>query len=276
MIINSNPIGVFDSGVGGLSLLWCIRELLPGEDLIYIADSRYAPYGNRSREYIENRSLALSEFLIEQKAKAIVVACNTATAAAISKMRLIFPVPIIGMEPGVKPAISITRTGTIGILATTETLRSEKFQNLISRFCNECEIVTQDCPGLVEQVEKMDLSGSGTLKMVRKYVSALLEKGADTIVLGCTHYLFLTPIIEKVTGKDITVIDTGAAVAREVARRLLESGFLADNNKIGTEQFWTSGRLENIQAVIERLWRGKVTVRSLPELLRNNAQLLRR
>jgi glutamate racemase len=261
----TNPIGVFDSGVGGLSLLRCIREQLPGENLIYIADSRYAPYGNRSKEYIENRSLALSEFLIEQKAKAIVVACNTATAAAISKMRSIFPVPIIGMEPGVKPALSITRTGTVGILATTETIRSEKFQNLISRFCNECEIVTQDCPGLVEQVEKMDLSGPDTLKMVRKYVSALLEKGADTIVLGCTHYLFLTKVIKKVAGKDITVIDTGNAVAREVVRRLLESGLMAENNKTGKEQFWTSGIVENNQVIINRLWGDKVIVRSLPE-----------
>jgi glutamate racemase len=193
------------------------------------------------------------------------VACNTATAAAISKMRSIFNVPIIGMEPGVKPALSITGTGVIGILATTETLKSEKFQNLISRFSNECEIVTQDGSGLVEQVEKMDLSGPDTLKMVRKYVSILLEKGADTIVLGCTHYLFLTPVIEKIVGKDITVIDTGVAVAREVVRRLGESGLLTENNRKGTEQFWTSGTLENTQAVIERLWGDKVMVRALPE-----------
>ncbi len=264
MFDNSNPIGVFDSGVGGLSVLRCIREQLPAEDLIYIADSRYAPYGNKSREYIEDRSLALSQFLIDKNAKAIVVACNTATAAAIAKMRSLFQVPIIGMEPGVKPALSVTKTGVMGILATTETLRSEKFHNLISRFCNECEIVTQDCPGLVEQVEKMDLTGHETLEMVNKYLSVLLKKGADTIVLGCTHYLFLVPLIEEITGGNIRVIDTGAAVAREVVRRLRESGLLNENNRTGTEQFWTSNTPENTQAVIERLWGKSVKVRALP------------
>lgn len=265
MNCNGNPVGVFDSGVGGLSLLKNIREQLPGEDLIYIADSGFAPYGNRSKEYIENRCLTLSDFLLEKNVKAIVVACNTATAAAISKMRSIYTVPVVGMEPGVKPAISLTKTGTIGILATTETLKSEKFQNLVNRFCHECEIVTRDCPGLVEQVEKMDLSGSSTLEMVKKYLSALLEKGADTIVLGCTHYLFLTPLIEKITGPDIRVIDTGTAVARELTRRLRESGILAENSRTGTEQFWTSGIPENIQAVIERLWNAKVEVKPLPQ-----------
>ncbi len=263
MTVNSDPIGVFDSGVGGLSLLRCIREQLPFENLIYIADSGYAPYGNRSKEYIENRSLTLTEFLVKQKVKAVVVACNTATAAAIAKIRSMYDIPVIGMEPGVKPAISVTRSGTIGILATTETLRSEKFSNLMNRFCKECRIVTQDCPGLVEQVEKMDLSGPQTLKMVNHYLSPVLEKGADTIVLGCTHYLFLVPLIEKITEKEVRVIDTGMAVTREVIRRLNEAGLLADNNRKGSEQFWTSGELSHARAVMERLWGKGVTVRAL-------------
>ena len=195
---NIDPIGVFDSGVGGLSLLQCIREELPCEDIIYIADSGYAPYGDKSSEYIEKRSLAIVEFLVEQKAKAIVVACNTATAAAINKMRSIYSLPIIGMEPGVKPAISVTKSGTIGILATTETINSEKFRVLTERFCNNCEIITQACPGLVEKVEQISITDNETHKMVEKYVDALISKGADTIVLGCTHYLFLTNIIRKI------------------------------------------------------------------------------
>ncbi|MBN2419551.1 MAG: glutamate racemase, partial [Deltaproteobacteria bacterium] len=185
--INTQPVGVFDSGVGGLSLLRCIREELSNEDLIYVADSAYAPYGDKPVEYIEKRSFAISRFLIEQKAKAIAVACNTATAVAIAKMRSAFSLPIIGMEPGVKPAIAASQSKTVGIMATTETLKSEKFRLLTDRFCNECNIVTQACPGLVEQVESIDLSDGKTIELLEKYVGALLSKGADIIVLGCTH-----------------------------------------------------------------------------------------
>lgn len=262
---NSNPIGVFDSGVGGLSLLQCIREELPCEDIIYIADSRYAPYGDKSSDYIERRSIAISEFLAVQKAKAIVVACNTATAAAIKRMREIHTLPIIGMEPGVKPAISITKSGTVGILATTETLKSEKFSVLTERFRNDCKIITQACPGLVEKVEQIDLSDNETVKLLEKYVGTLTAKGADTIVLGCTHYLFLTDIIRKIAGEDIKVIDTGKAVAKEVYRRLKEANILSANNRKGREYFFTSGDTVKIKKIINQLWKKDVEVRSLPE-----------
>ena len=262
---NIDPIGVFDSGVGGLSLLQCIREELPCEDIIYIADSGYAPYGDKSSEYIEKRSLAIVEFLVEQKAKAIVVACNTATAAAINKMRSIYSLPIIGMEPGVKPAISVTKSGTIGILATTETINSEKFRVLTERFCNNCEIITQACPGLVEKVEQISITDNETHKMVEKYVDALISKGADTIVLGCTHYLFLTNIIRKIAGKDINVIDTGKAVAKEVCRRLNESNIMSANNRKGRDHFWTSGDTDKIKKIINQLWNENSEVKALPE-----------
>lgn len=262
---NMDPIGVFDSGVGGLSLLQCIREELPGEDIIYIADSRYAPYGDKSSGYIEKRSLAIAEFLVEQEAKAIVVACNTATAAAINKMRSIYSLPIVGMEPGVKPAISVTKSGVIGILATTETISSEKFRVLTERFCNDCEIITQACPGLVEKVEQISFADNETQKMVEKYVDALISRGVDTIVLGCTHYLFLTDIISKIAGEDINVIDTGKAVAKEVLRRLNESNIMSGNNRKGRTHFWTSGDTDKIKKIIKQLWNENSEVKSLPE-----------
>ncbi len=260
----THPIGVFDSGVGGLSLLRCIREELPEEDLIYVADSGYAPYGDKSSEYIEKRSFAVTEFLVEQKAKAIVVACNTATAAAIAKMRTLFDLPIIGMEPGVKPAIAASQSKTVGIMATTETLKSEKFRLLTDRFCNDCNIVTQACPGLVEQVEQYDLSDRKTIELLERYVGALLTKGADIIVLGCTHYLFLADLIREIAGKDIKVIDTGLAVAKEVGRRLKEADILLNLNKNGNEKFWTSGNIINTGRIIKQLWNEDAVVEPLP------------
>ena len=262
---NLNPIGVFDSGVGGLSVLKCIREKLPNEDLLYIADSSYAPYGNKERSYIEDRSVLLTRFLLGQKAKAIVVACNTATAVAISTLRSMFSLPIIGMEPGVKPAVSVTKTGTIGIMATRETLKSAKFNTLISQFCNNVKITTQDCPGLVEQIEKTDFSGKITQELVEKYVLSLLEKGADTIVLGCTHFLFIAPLIEKIIGKNVVVIDTGAAVAREVSRRLQDAGLLTNSNNNGSERFWISGDKEDTKKIINHLWHKEAFIEILPD-----------
>ncbi len=260
----TKPVGVFDSGVGGLSLLRCIREELPGEDLIYVADSGYTPYGDKPSEYIEKRSFAISEFLVEQNAKAIVVACNTATAAAIAKMRENFHLPIIGMEPGVKPAIAASQNKTVGIMATTETLRSEKFRLLTGRFSNDCNIVTQACPGLVEQVERIDIPARKTVELLEKYVGALLAKGADIIVLGCTHYLFLADLIREIAGKDVMVIDTGVAVAREVRRRLEEADILSGAGKSGNEKFWTTGDIKNTGRIIRQLWDEDAVVNPLP------------
>jgi glutamate racemase len=262
---NARPVGVFDSGVGGLSVLRCMREKLPHEDFLYVADSGYAPYGDKPVEYIEKRAFAITEFLTGEGAKAIVVACNTATAAAIAKLRSAFDIPIIGMEPGVKPAIGATQCKIVGIMATTETLKSEKFRLLVKRFCNDCTIVTQPCPGLVEQVEQFDLGGKKTCELVERYAGRLLEKGVDVIVLGCTHYPFLSGIIQKIAGNGVKIIDTGVAVAREVRRRLETAGILADRSDAGVETFWTSGDVNNVQNIIRQLWRCDAVVRPLIE-----------
>ena len=261
---NTDPIGVFDSGVGGVSVLRCIREELPHEHLIYIADSGYAPYGDKPREYIEQRSILLTRFLLEQKVKAVVVACNTATAAAIHTLRAQYPLPIVGMEPGLKPALSLTRAGVVGILATRMTLGSPKFEDLVNRFGRNCKLVVQDCPGLVEQVEQMDLSGPKTREMTQRYVSALLDQGADTIVLGCTHYPFLTPLIQDIVGMEVPIIDTGAAVAKEVSRRLREAQLLSQDDQPGTEVFWTTDQKNGTARVIQNLWPKPVRVENLP------------
>jgi glutamate racemase len=260
----SHPIGVFDSGVGGLSVLRDIRRELWNEDLIYVADSSHAPYGDKSAEYIEARAISIVEFLLQQSAKAIVVACNTATSAAVAALRARFRVPIIAMEPAVKPAVAQTQSGVIGVLATRRTVASENFLNLLQRFGNATEIVVQPCPGLAEQVEAGDLAGLKTRSLLQQYIQPLLEKGADTIVLGCTHYPFLENTIQTMIGPNIAIIDPGEAIARELRRRLTHAGGLSTNPNQGAERFWTSACPENAQAVISQLWQMEVEVKSLP------------
>ncbi len=260
----ANPIGVFDSGVGGLSVLREIRRALPGEDLLYVADSAHAPYGDKSQQFIEDRSIAISEFLVSRNVKAIVVACNTATGAAIATLRSRFSVPIIAMEPAVKPAAANTKTGVIGVLATSRTLASDNFVKLFARYGTDVEILGQACPGLVEQVEAGDLSGDKTRLLLEQYVLPLLERDADTIVLGCTHYPFLAPLIQEIAGSRVAVIDSAAAVARQLRRRLEVNNLLADAARAGTECFWTSGALDKAKPLVSQLWQADVEVWTLP------------
>ena len=257
------PIGIFDSGVGGLSVLRHIRAQLPQERLLYVADSAHAPYGGKSPQEIQARSLAVSEFLVDQGAKALVVACNTATAAAISALRARFALPVIGMEPAVKPAVAATRSGVVGVLATTGTLQSAQFAALLESYGKNVQVVTQGCPGLVECVERGELDSAQTRALLQGYLAPLLAAGADTLVLGCTHYPFLRPLLEELTGNKIALIDTGAAVARQVERRLDEAGIRNAGTAAGTLHFWTSGDPVQGQAVVEMLW-GAATVEPLP------------
>ncbi len=216
----SRAIGVFDSGVGGLSVLHHIRQTLPNERLIYVADSGHVPYGDKSPAYIEKRSHALARFLVSQGADAIVIACNTATAAAVSSLRSQFSIPIVGMEPAVKPAVAATRSGVVGVLATIGTLESARFAALLEKYAGTVEIVTQGCPGLVEQVELGELHSARTRELVARYTAPLIARGADTLILGCTHYPFLAPLIREMVGDGIALVDTGAAVARQLQRRI--------------------------------------------------------
>jgi len=261
----SGAIGVFDSGVGGLSVLRHIRQLLPNERLIYVADSAHVPYGDKSREYIEQRSITISRFLQQQGADAIVIACNTASAAAAAKLRNQFNIPIIAMEPAVKPAVAASRNGIVGVLATTGTLASARFAALLAKYAGSVEIITQGCPGLVEQVERGDLSGAETRKLIEQYTAPLLAAGADTLILGCTHYPFLTSLITEVAGSEIALIETGAAVARQLQRRLQEELPMRMPAAQPSVQLWTSGDVEQAKAVIPALWQGDIVVFDLPQ-----------
>ncbi|MGR9013702.1 MAG: glutamate racemase [Gammaproteobacteria bacterium] len=260
----TNPIGVFDSGVGGLSVLHDIRRALPNENLLYVADSIHAPYGDKSQQFIEARSIAISEFLVGRNAKAIVVACNTATGAAVTALRSRFSVPIIAMEPAVKPAAVNTKSGVIGVLATSRTLVSDNFVQLFAQYGADVEILGQACPGLVEQVEAGDLSGDKTRLLLEQYVLPLLERGADTLVLGCTHYPFLAPLIREMAGPSVSVIDSAAAVARQLYKRLEAGNLLVDADRVGSECFWTSGSLDKLRPLVAHLWQADVEVCALP------------
>lgn len=261
---NNAPIGVFDSGVGGLSVLREIRRELPAEDLIYVADSGYAPYGDRPEDYVRGRALAIMEFLRAQDVKAVVVACNTATGIAVDALRARYTQPIVAIEPAVKPAVAQTRSRVVGVLATTQTLAGQKFAKLVSTYAGDVEVLTQACPGLVEQVERGALTSTSTRSLVEQYLRPLLEKGADAIVLGCTHYPFVSDLIREVAGPSVSIIDSAGPVAREVRRRLQVTGLLAPESRIGTETFWTTGSPEQVAAVIEQLWSSKVDVRPMP------------
>lgn len=261
--MNGAPIGIFDSGVGGLSVLRHIRAELPHEALLYVADSAHAPYGGKTPQLIQARSLALAEFLLEQGAKALVVACNTATAAAIGMLRERFDLPVIGMEPAVKPAVAATRSGVVGVLATTGTLKSAQFAALLENYGRNVRVVTQGCPGLVECVERGELEAPRTRALLAGYIQPLLDAGADTLVLGCTHYPFLRPLIEELTEGGVALIDTGAAVARQVRRRVEEAALATSSGSPGNVFFWTSGDLVQSREVIGALW-GTATVALLP------------
>jgi glutamate racemase len=261
--LTDNPVGVFDSGVGGLSVLREIRNELPGEDLLYVADSGYAPYGDRPREVIQARAAAIAQFLLDRGAKAVVVACNTASGVAIDMLRAQFSAPLIAIEPAVKPAAAMTRSGVVGILATTQTLSSAKFSRLLASYSDQVTFIAQPCPGLVEQVEKGDLAGHATRSLVERFVLPLLEQGADTLVLGCTHYPFLEPVIRSVAGPTVSIIDPAVAVARELRRRLQAHDLLSDGARAGADRFWTSGAPDDVRAVVNLLWMNPVDVQPL-------------
>ena len=219
-------IGIFDSGVGGLSVFREIVRILPEEKYIYWSDNAHCPYGEKSRNYIIDRARAVTSFLIEQGADIIVVACNTATAAAISTLREEFPVPFIGMEPAVKPAAQATRSGVVGVLATAGTLKATKYIDTRAKWARDVKIVEHIGQGFVELVEKGNVSGPEAESIVEKSVRPLIEAGADTIVLGCTHYPFLAETIMKAAGTPVTLIDPAPAVAKHLMEVMQENGLI--------------------------------------------------
>ena len=260
---NQAAIGVFDSGLGGISVLHEIRHLLPYESLIYIADSAHVPYGEKSAEFIVQRSIAISEFLLAQPVKAIVVACNTATAAAVTELRQRWPdVLIVGMEPAVKPAVQASKNGKIGVLATTGTLRSARFVALLERYASDVEVLTQPCPGLVELIEAGELNSPATRALLQTYVEPLLAADCDTLILGCTHYPLIKPLLRGLVSESVQLIDTGAAVARRLQSELGKQGLLAEPQD-PVDCFYGSGDVQKTQYTLELLWSNQQKVRAL-------------
>lgn len=254
MPVPAAPIGVFDSGVGGLSVLRELRGLLPAEDFIYYADSAHCPYGGKPQAAILARSVAISEELLAAGCKLIVVACNTATIAAVEHLRASYPVPFVGMEPAVKPACALTRTGVVGVLATGAALAGEKFHQLVAQHAAGVRVITQPCPGLVECVESGDLDGPRVRELLLRYLEPLRAAGADVLVLGCTHYPFLRPLIQQLAGPSVQLLDTGAAVARQTRRIMEREGLLITDVGHGKLEWRTSsGDSTKLAPIVRRL-----------------------
>ncbi|HPW97969.1 MAG TPA: glutamate racemase [Flavobacterium sp.] len=247
-MINNNPIGLFDSGIGGTSIWKEIHDLLPNENTIYLADSKNAPYGQKSKEEIVQLSIKNTEFLLNQNCKIIVVACNTATTNAIKELRAKYDVPFIGIEPAIKPAALNSSTNTIGILATKGTLNSELFHQTLEKF-QETKIIEQIGHGLVTLIENGELNSIETKNLLKTYLKPMIEANIDYLVLGCSHYPYLIPQIKKIIPTKIKIIDSGEAVARQTKNVLVEKSILNLENKLGKAVFYTNANpkvLENI------------------------------
>lgn len=249
-------IAVFDSGMGGVSVLNEIHKLMPAEDIIYFADSGYCPYGPRPLEIVRKRVHSITDFLLEQGAKAIVIACNAACTAALDTSRQRYPrLPIIGIEPAIKPAVEVTTNKKIGILSTELTLSGNRIANLIEKFGSGVQFFKMPAPDLVTLVERGLLSGEETDAALRKYLTPLFDAGIDTLTLSCTHFPFLIPAIEKIAfGRKITIIDNGPAVARQTRRLLTEKKLLNDKTHSGRVKFFTTGDNEAVTRVLASLW----------------------
>lgn len=259
---NTSPIGIFDSGVGGLSVLQHIRKLLPNELLIYVADSGYAPYGCRDDSYIEERSRVITEYLLQLGVKIIVIACNTATASIIEKFRSRYGIPFVGVEPGVKPAAGLTKNHKVGVLATSGTLKSERYEILQQRFSEQADFYNVACPGLADQVETGMLESQQINDLLNSYLDSVLEQNVDTLVLGCTHYSFLNDQIRAYIGDELSLVDTSQAVAEQVKRILTQHGLL-NSHRMGHTSYYTTGSISETKQAISRLLKHAVVVNKL-------------
>lgn len=245
-------IGLFDSGSGGLSVLREIRKVLPSGRFIYYADNAHCPYGEKSAAYIQDRARAITRLLLDKGAEAVVVACNTATGAAIATLREEFDVPFVGMEPAIKPAALGTRSGVIGVLATAGTLKASKYLNTKGLYENDVRIEEHVGEGFVQLVESLQLDGPEAERVVRASLQPLLDAGADTIVLGCTHYPFLLPVIRRIAGPGVRVIDPAPAVARQLLHILQERSIAEADPAPGVELL-SSGDPASLRALAATL-----------------------
>ena len=262
---DARPIGVFDSGVGGLSVLRALWAEMPNEHFLYIADQAHVPYGPRPLDDVRGFAEGITRYLLAQRAKAVVVACNTASAAALHSLRETFPeTPFVGMEPAVKPAAEHTRTGVVGVLATPATFQGALYASVVERFAQGTRLLEATCPGLVQEIEAGRLDGPRARAILAEALQPMLAQGMDTVVLGCTHYPFVIPLIQEIAGKDVRVIDPAPAIARQTARVLAARGMRNAPNNMGSVRFYTTAaQPEAAAAVMTRLWGQAVPVARL-------------
>ncbi len=244
-------IGVFDSGVGGLSVFRELYALMPEQDYVYLSDAAHCPYGNKPVEYIIERAEAITRFLIAKGAEVVVIACNTATAAAVKYLREKYPIPFVGMEPAIKPAALTSKTGVVGVLATANTFKGSLYHNTLEKFASDVEVIEKVGEGLVEFVEGGLTEGPEVEKVLHRYVDPMLEAGADAIVLGCTHYPFLESAIRKIAGDGINIINPAPAIALQT-KRLLES---IEGRKPSSSQylFYSTGDTSVMRSMVSKI-----------------------
>jgi glutamate racemase len=252
--LKDSPIGIFDSGVGGLSVLRAIRAQLPEEPVLYLGDQGHVPYGPRPLEEVQAFSEEITRFLLSQGAKLIVVACNAASAAALQPLRQVFPqIPFVGMEPAVKPAAERTQSGVVGVLATPATFQGALYASVVERFAQGVTVLQSTCPGLVGQIEKGALEAPETEAILRAALEPMLAQGIDTVVLGCTHYPFVIPLIERIAGKSVRVIDPAPAVARQTGRRLEALGLRQTAETGAGVTYYTTAEAEVLERLLPQL-----------------------
>jgi glutamate racemase len=263
-LVSRPAVGIFDSGVGGLSVLREIRLALPAESILYVADSANAPWGDKPADYVRRRGLELADFLIGQGVKAIVIGSNTGTAGSAEALRARLAMPVVAMEPGIKPAAALTKSGVVGAIVTATMSSSDRMASLLDRFGRDVRVISVAAPGLVEHVEEADLESPELRRLVEGYIQPLLDAGADTLVLGSTHYVFLRPLIASIAGAGVAIVDTGAAVARRLDQVLSERGLGAPAGTGGSEHFWTSRDPTESARVMSMLLKRRVLVEKLP------------
>ena len=263
---NNAPIGIFDSGVGGLSIAKCISEQLPHENLVYVADTLHAPYGEKSIEFIIERVNTIAHHLVEQGAKVLVIACNTATVNAVTQLREQLSIPIIGVEPAIKPAALQSESKKVAVLVTQATSENSQFKSLITKHQNGAEVFIQPCPGLVEKVEQGLIDNHCCDQLLRSYLSPLIAKKVDRIVLGCTHYPFLLQQIERIIEEEdasISLVETALPVTLQLISQLEKHNISAAKSRQGTRLFYSSQHSEYQQQLFSKLWQSPVALKAL-------------
>lgn len=253
------PVGIFDSGIGGLSVAAEIRRALPAEDLIYIADTAHVPYGDKPLDDVRARSLAIGRHLQGAGAKLLVVACNTASGAALERLREVLSIPVVGLEPAVKTGVALTQNRKIGVMATSGTLKSDRFARLVRTYARGVEVVAQPCPGLADLIEEGHLEDQTLFTRLEELTEPLKRAGVDTVVLGCTHYPFVARPLARVLGPKVELVDSAPAIARRTDQLLKDAGLRATSGA-GSFRLLTTGDPRKVAPVVSRLWGAPVEV----------------